>query len=811
MQNNLLKKATPHLVAFAVIMIAIFVYFTPLFNGKVLKQYDVLQWKATYQEIAKFEKESGERTFWTNSIFSGMPSYLIGASYKGNFTNSLLFYMQNIFKHPTDTIFLLFGCFYILLLTFNVNPWLAIGGALAFTFSSFNFINIDAGHVTKGNAIALIPLVMAGIRITLYNNRLLGSAITGLAVSLQLAAGHLQITYYLLFIIIGWFVFELVQAIKNKTLPKLVLDGVFLAIAAAMGVGTNITGLLATEEYGKYSIRGKSELTVTPTGESNEANSSSGLDKDYALSWSNGVAEPFTLMIPNFYGGASNGELSVKSETYNVLKQNNVPNAKEIIKQMPVYWGDQPFTAGPIYYGAIVVFLFVLGMFIIKGTEKWWIFSVAMLSVFLSMGKNFMPLTDIFFNYFPLYNKFRSVTFILCVAQTLFPLLAILTLKEIFSGNVKKEELIKGLKYAGGIVGGLCVFFILIPGMLFDFTGMADAQLPEWIRGALASDRENLLRMDALRSLIFIAAAVAVIWFSTIKKLKTDYAMVLIGLLILVDLWGVDKRYLNDRDFERKKAEAIVEKTQVDEAILQDPDPHYRVYNNTTDFDKDALTAYYHKSLGGYHGAKMRRYQELIEWHLSKQNMEVYNMLNAKYFIVRDTSGTLFGQRNPFANGNAWFVNEIQWVKNADEEIKALTGLKTKEKAVIDERFKDVIGNLQPSYNEDLDTLDFIKLTSYQPNKLEYECNTTGERLAVFSEIFYDKGWNAYLNDQLVPHARVNYVLRAMPIPPGKHKIVFKFEPKVVETGEKIAYASSIALYLSLFAALFLGLRRKEK
>lgn len=810
MQQNGFSKAFPHIAAFVIIMLAIFIYFNPLFSGKVLKQYDVLQWKATYQEIAKFEKESGERTFWTNSIFGGMPTYLIGASYKGNFTNTFLFYMQSVFKHPTDTIFLLFTCFYVLLLTFNVNPWLAIAGSLAFTFSSFNFINIDAGHVTKGNAIALIPLVMAGIRLTLYKNRLLGAAFTGLAVSLQLAAGHLQITYYLLFIIIGWVIYELVQAIKNKTLPKLVLDGVFLLLAAGMAVGTNITGLLATEEYGKYSIRGKSELTKTASGESNDANTGNGLDKDYALSWSNGVAEPFTLLIANFYGGASNGELSQKSKTYETLKQYNVPNAKDVIKQLPIYWGDQPFTAGPIYYGALIVFLFVLGMFVIKGGEKWWIFGVAMLSIFLSMGKNFMPLTDLFFNYFPLYNKFRSVTFILSVAQTLFPLLAILTLKEIFSGNITKAELLKGLKYAGGIVGGLCLLFGLLPGMFFDFTGMADQQLPEWIRGALAQDRESLLRTDAFRSLAFIAGGVAVIWFAFTKKLKQEYAMGLLALLILVDLWGVDKRYLNERDFERKKTEAAIEKTAVDEAILQDTDLHYRVYNNTTDFDKDALTAYYHKSLGGYHGAKMRRYQELIEWHLTKSNMEVYNMLNTKYFIGRDSTG-MFPQRNPFANGNAWFVNNINWVNNADEEIAGLTGLKTKETAVIDVRFKDIVGNLTPGYNEDVDTADAIKLISYQPNKLVYESNTQKAHLVVFSEIYYDKGWNAYIDDTKVDHLRANYVLRAMPLPAGKHTITFKFEPTVVETGERIAYASSIALYLSLVVALLLGFRKQKQ
>jgi hypothetical protein len=452
MKSPFLKKFIPHLIALGVILLVVASYFNPIFSGKVLKQYDVLQWKATYQEIANFEKSSGERTFWTNSIFGGMPSYLIGASYHGNITSDILFAFSDVFKHPADTIILLFVCFYIMLLTFEVNPYLSIVGALAFTFSSFNFINIDAGHITKGNAIAFIPLVLAGIRYAFTKHKLLGAVFTGIAVSFELAAGHLQITYYLIFIILIWMILELIKHIQNGKIGAFFLTGTYLLIAALVGIGTNITGLLTTEEYGKYSIRSKSELTKTASGEANTANSSNGLDKDYAMAWSNGVMEPFTLLMANFYGGSSNGEMSSSSETYQKLKDNGVPDAKKVIKQMPVYWGEQPFTAGPIYYGAIIVFLFVFGMFYLKGNEKWWIFSAAMLSIFLSMGKNFPLLTDLFFNYFPLYNKFRSVTFILCVAQTLFPLLAVLSIKELVQEPIDKARLLKSLKGAVGII-----------------------------------------------------------------------------------------------------------------------------------------------------------------------------------------------------------------------------------------------------------------------------------------------------------------------------------------------------------------------
>lgn len=808
MNQSTFKKALPHLLAFVLIMLVIFAYFTPLFNGKVLKQYDVLQWKATFQEIAEFEKASGERTFWTNSIFGGMPSYLIGATYHGNYTGNILYYISDIFKHPADTIFLLFTCFYILLLAFEVSPWLAMIGSLAFALSSFNFINIDAGHVTKGNAIAFIPLVLAGIQITLHKNKWLGAILTGIAVSFELSAGHVQITYYLIFIILAWMIVELVQAIKNKTLPKFLVAGVLLAVSAAVGIGTNITGLLATEEYGKYSIRGKSELTKTPSGESNAANSSSGLDKDYALAWSNGVVEPFTILVPNFYGGASNGDLGTSSNTYKELSRQGYPNAKEVVKQMPIYWGDQPFTAGPIYYGAIIVFLFVLGMFLVKSSAKWWIFAAAMLSIFLSMGKNFMPLTDLFFNYFPLYNKFRSVTFVLCVAQTMFPFLAILAVKELMDKKTSQADWLKSIKYSFGIVGGICLLFALIPGFFFDFSSENDARmkLPEWLLTTLVADRESLLRADAFRSFVLILLSAAVLWFYQKGKLKTELMLAVLGILVVVDLWGVDKRYLNDKDFEKKKGEAAVPKSPVDEQILADKDPHYRVYNNTTDFDKDALTAYYHKSLGGYHGAKMRRYQELIEWQLVKMNMECYNMLNAKYFILQDSTGNKFAQQNVNANGNAWFVSDVKWVADADEEILSLSNFNSKQTAIVDKRFESELTGFSPSR----DSSASIALTKYQPNKLNYESKSSTDQLAVFSEIYYEKGWNAYIDGNLVPHFRVNYVLRALKVPAGNHSIEFRFEPTVIGTGEKIAYASSWMLYGGLLLVLGLSFYRRK-
>ena len=810
-QQSLLKKLTPHLVALAVIIVVMLAYFSPIMSGKVLKQHDVMQWRASYEEIAKFEKESGERTFWTNSMFSGMPTYLIGASYYYNTSNDVYRLVNKVLGNPLETIFLLYICFYILLLTYGVSPWFAIAGALAFTFSTFNFINIDAGHAGKGNAIALMPLVIAGIKITLGNKKLLGAVLTGIALSLQLAAGHLQITYYLTLIIVVWMITESILAFKNKTVPNLIKTAAFLAVAATLGATSNITNLLVTNEYGKYSIRGTSELTKTTKGESNESNQSSGLDKDYALQWSNGVSEPFTLLIPNFFGGGNAGDPHTHDIMAKEFKAAGMQQPKQLAEGLPAYFGEQPFTAGPVYYGAIICFLFVFGLFVVKGSEKWWILIISTLAIFLSMGKNFMPLTDIFFYNIPLYNKFRSVTFILAIAQTTFPLLALLAIRDTINGAIKTPELKKSLLYSGGIVGGLCLIFALMPGLAAVDAEPIDSQLKQYgypldiIHGA----REKVRQMDALRSFMFIALAFGTIWLFITNKIKQEYLALILGALILVDLWGVDKRYLNDKDYEtRKKTDAVVAKTQADEVILQDKDPHYRVYNTTQRLDQDALTSYYHKSIGGYHGAKMRRYQELIEFQIARNNMEMFNMLNVKYFIVGDSLNNLFPQLNPMANGNAWFINNLVLVDNADAEIDSLTQFNSKQTCFVDKRFTEqLIG-----FEVQQDSTARISLTKYQPNKLVYESYASTPQFAVFSEIYYDKGWNAYVDGNLMPHLRCNYVLRGMQIPSGQHTIEFRFEPAAVATGESITLISSILLYggaLAIAAAAFF--RRKKE
>lgn len=811
MNQSLFKRFLPHLIAVGVIVLVMLAYFSPIMGGKVLKQHDVTQWRASYEEIARFQEKSGERTFWTNSMFSGMPSYLVGPTYHYNATDKILRTVNAVMTSPLDTIFLLYICFYILLIVFEVSPWFAIIGALAFTFSTFNFINIDAGHAGKGNAIALMPLVLAGVKVSLGKHKLAGALLTGLALSMHLAAGHVQISYYLAMMIGVWLLVELIVAVREKTLPNLLKTGGFLLIAVMLGVGTNITNLLVTEEYGKYSIRGPSELSKKADGQVNENVAVNGLDKDYALQWSNGVSEPFTLLIPNFFGGGNVSDPYTQEIMAKTFKNAGLQQSKELAAGLPGYFGEQPFTAGPIYFGAIICFLFVLGLFVVKSPLKWWVLAISALAIMLSMGKNFMTLTDIFFYHVPLYNKFRSVTFMLAIAQTTFPFLALLAIRDIINGVIKKEEIKKSLYYSAAITGGLCLIFAAMPDLASVNAEPIDSQLKQYgyPLDVITEARAKVRQMDALRSFFFIALAFGAIWLFIAGKLKQQYFALVLGLLVLIDLWGVDKRYLNDKDYEkRKKTDAIIPMTRADELILQDKDPHYRVYNTTQRLDQDASTSYYHKSIGGYHGAKMRRYQELIEFQMSQRNMDVFNMLNVKYFIIGDSLNNLYPQQNFEANGNAWFVKEYVIVENANAEIDSLSTFNSKQKAFIDKRFADQLSGLALNG----DTSATIRLTLYQPNKLVYESNTSSPQLAIFSEIYYDKGWNAYIDGQPAPHLRADYVLRGMKVPAGKHTIEFRFEPTTVAKGETITLVSSIALYggvLALLAAVLLK-RRKE-
>ncbi len=648
-----------------------------------------------------------------------------------------------------------------------------------------------------------------------------GAIVVMLFLALQLIVNHLQITYYTLLLAGIYFIFEFINTIKEKTYKKFIQATAALAIAAIIAVSTNFSQILTVYDYGKDSIRGKSELS------DNQHNKTSGLDKDYATAWSYGKLETFNLLIPNLMGGSSTGELSKNSNTYDVLKRYGVQGADQIIKQMPLYWGPQPFTSGPVYIGAIVIFLFILGMFIYKENIKWWLFTATLLSILLAWGKNFMPLTNLFLDYFPMYNKFRTVSMILVIAEFSMPLLAFLTLKELIEGKIDKKELFKALKWSLGIIGGI-ILFLMLPGVL-SFKSPTDAQVfegwPQDLISALIKDRKAMFYRDAFRSIFFITASAGLIWAFSKNILKEKFLLIGLGVLILFDLAGVDKRYLNDDDFvPASKVKQIFVPTTADNFILQDKEPDFRVLNLTVSTFNDASTSYYHKSIGGYNAAKLRRYQDLIDNLLQQEigllaatlqqqnitNEQLFNtlaqlrglnMLNTKYIIVNPQAQPIL---NPYRLGNAWFVDNVQIVKNADEEIAAVKKFNPATTAVVDERFKD---NL---FDFTKDTTATIRLTEYRPNYVSYQTSAQSDQLAVFSEIYYAKGWQAYIDGEPAPHFRVDYVLRAMRIPAGNHKVEFKFDPKIWHIGDTISLIGSIVMLLLLIAAIILFVKKRK-
>lgn len=803
------KQLLPYLLAILIFATLSIAYFSPLLEGKKLSQSDIAHWKGMSKEIVDYRAKTGEEALWTNSMFGGMPAYQISVVYKGNILKHLDRLLQFYLPQPAGYVFLYMFGFFILLLVLKVDKWLAIGGAIAFAFSSYLFIILEAGHNSKAHAIGYMAPVLAGIILTYRGKYLIGGIFAAIALSLQLATNHLQITYYLMIAALIYVVSDFIIHLKEKKLKNFMLASAVMIIASIFAVLTNSTNLWTTYAYGKETIRGKTELT------SEKENRTSGLDKDYATGWSYGKMESFTFLIPGFNGGASNGSLSEKSDTYNALINNGIDRnqAKKVIANLPTYWGPQPGVGGPIYLGAIIIFLFVLSLFITDGKQKYWIFAATILSIMLAWGKNFQPLTDFFLHYVPGYNKFRAVSMTLVIAEFLVPLLALIGLNKLFNTENNQQKLTKAIYYSVGITAGISLFFALSGSSIFDFISSSDEQyknvFPEWMIESIRSDRANLLRADSFRAFLLIVVTGGLLWAFIQKKIKANIVIPAILVLVLVDLWSVNKRYVNNDDFVRKSQEEYpFQPSAADQLILKDTDPNFRVFNQTVSPFNDASTSYFHKSIGGYHGAKLRRYQEIIDHHLSKGNMNVYNMLNTKYFIVPDQQGgDPVTQINMQAMGNAWFVNTARKVNNADEEINALTDLVINETAVYDKRFEDLVKD----HSFTKDSLSEITLTSYAPNHLKYSTKTTREQLAVFSEIYYADGWNAYIDGKSAPYFRANYILRAMFVPAGNHTIEFKFEPTEYRTGEMISYTSSITLILLALGAIVFTYFRRPK
>ena len=798
------SQIKPHVIIVLLFVLVSFAYFTPLLEGKRIDGHDVKTWIGMSKEISDYRESTGEEALWTNSLFSGMPAYQISVKYSSNLVRYIDKIISLGFPRPANLLFLYLLGFYLLLISLNIDYRIAAIGAFAYAFSSYFFIIIQAGHMTKAHAIAYLPMVVAAVLYTYRGKMLLGGVLTALAVALQIFSNHYQITYYLLLVLIIIGFSQLYKDFKSDNLASFFKRSGILILAAILAAGTSFTRLKTTLDYGKETTRGKSELT------NNLDNKTQGLDKDYATQWSYGVAESMTLLIPNFYGGSSaNSVLSIEdSETLDFLrkfKNKKLANSLAQFKSSS-YWGEQPIVSGPTYLGAIVIFLFVLGILLVNNRLRSWVLLATIMSLMLAWGKNFMPLTEFFLDYFPAYNKFRAVSMILIIAEFTVPLLAFVALNKFLTNDSNKRESI--LKNAFYITGGVTLLFALAPSIFLDFLSEKDisplaagVNTPNGFLDSLALDRSSLLVADAWRSFAFILIAFLALLMFVKQKLKKQYVIILLGVFIVSDMWNVNKRYLNDESFVRKnKMKVPYKPTQADNFILQDKDPNFRVFNQSVSTFNDASTSYFHKSIGGYHGAKLKRYQELIEFHISKGNMNVLNMLNTKYFISQD--GRV--QQNPSALGNAWFIANPIIVKNADEEIAALSDFTPNEMVIIDQRFASFVED--SNYNIDGSSID---LDIYKPNYLKYTSQTQFPALAVFSEIYYKDGWNVYVDGEKSDYFRANYVLRAMQVPAGNHTIEFKFEPKVYKIGEGISLASSVILILLLVFVSFKELKQE--
>lgn len=814
--KKILTPALPHLIAILLFAVISFAFFFPVLEGKVLKANDSMVSTINSKEIRDYREKSGEEPLWTNSIFSGMPAYLISTYFPGN----LMKHADNILrglKMPVSVLLLSMAGFYLMMLLFGAKPWLAASGAIAWGFSSFFFQILAAGHNTQAIALAYMPPVVGGIWYAYRKDAVKGALLTAFMLALEILANHPQITYYAFICVLIFIIVEFVYSLKEKSFKKFLKTSLILLIPVIIALGINYGNLNTIREYGKYSIRGKSDL------KSDASTVSAGLDRDYIVSWSYGIDETMNLLIPNFKGGSSR-PFDRDSETVRALRQNN---AAEASNQIMKYWGTQPMTEGPHYMGAIVIFLFVLGLALLKEREKWWLLAATILSIVLSWGKNFMPFTDFFIDFFPGYNKFRAVTMTLVIAQFTIPLMGFLALRRYYYGMMSGKELLKGLKIAGSITGGILLLVLVIPGIAGSFLNSYETDYPSWLTSALVSDRKELLRTDAFRSMLFVAGGAAALLAFASGKMKREYSIIIITLLIFIDLWSAGKRYLGADRFERPSAiNKEFTPSPADEIILRDKTYHRVLNLSVSTFNDNSPTSWFHKSIGGYHGAKLKRYQELIDSVISREmtviassfdgattvdevmpafdKTAVLNMLNAKYLIYNSDAPPLV---NPRALGNAWFASGPVMVDNANMELAAVKNFDPSAEAVIDAYFGDQIK--QGSYP--VSPGDTISLVSYQPNELVYRYTANSEKLAVFSEIYYPAGWECYIDGKESSYFRTNYILRGMILPPGTHEIKFSFRPSSYYSGNRVSLASSVLLFILAAAYFSFSFLKKSK
>ena len=825
---NAIKRLLPDIIVIAFFAVISFVYFCPaVTEGRILSQHDSVAGIGAGQEQSEYHKRTGKMTRWTNATFSGMPTYQVAPSYESTNLLSKIAELYHLYL-PTYVwyVFVMLLGFYILLRAFNFKVWMSALGAIIWAFSSYFFIIIAAGHIWKLMTLAYIPPTIAGMVLIFRKKYLLGGLLTALFVALQINSNHIQMSYYFLIVMLAMYIAYGIMARKQQEMSHFLKATGVLALAGILGICINLSNLYHTYEYSKESMRGKSELV-----KENSANqTNSGLERDYITQWSYGIGETFTLLVPNTKGGAS---VPLAMNEKAMEKAN--PMYMNIYRQIGQYWGEQPGTSGPVYVGAFVMFLFVLGLFIVKGPMKWALLVATILSILLSWGKNFMGFTDFFIDYIPMYSKFRTVSSILVVAEFTIPLLAMLALKEWVERPQLLKENRKEILISLGLTGGLALLFALAPKLFFSsyvssmemhaLQGIPADQLVPLLAN-LEEVRMSMFTSDAWRSVLVILIGITLLWMYSAGKLKQNVLVGALIVLCLVDMWDVNKRYLYDGQFvEKQEQTRTFEPTETDKIILQDKDLNYRVLNLASNTFNENNTSYWHKSIGGYHAAKLRRYQEMIEEHISTEmnslfkevaeaggdmdsldasKFPVLNMLNARYFIFPLEGGQTVPLRNPFALGNAWFVDEVQYVNNANEEIEAIHGIDPLHQIVVDKRFESVV---QPS--SVADSTCSITLTAYEPNDLKYEVNSSKGGTVVFSEIYYP-GWQAYIDGEKVEHGRANYILRAMNVPAGQHVVEFKFDPDTLHATETIAYIAFALLAIAAVVIVILEVKKRK-
>ncbi len=791
--KSIWKQAWPHLVAIAAFVLLCVVYFAPeFFENKQLPQGDVTSSLGMGQDSRAYYEQSGEYAHWSNAMFGGMPhNYAFTEPSKSVFSKIADVFYVGLPKHTAGPLFLYLLGFYIFMLCVGCSPWLSIVGAIAFAFASYNIVIIDAGHINKCLVIATMPAVLGGVMLCYRKKYVAGIIVTLIALGLDVCWSHQQISYYLLIMIIGLVIAYMIAAIYSKTIKDFCIASAILLGVALMAIVPAADKLIPTMDYSKETMRGGAVLHGAADSEAGK----SGLNRDYAFMWSYGVEETMTLLIPNFYGGSSNYPLGDKSETYKTIKKYaGSSQAKQFVKSVPTYWGDQPFTSGPVYAGAIICFLFILGLLVVPQKERWWLLVAAVIGVVLSWGRNFPSLNNWLFDHLPLYNKFRTPSMALVMTTTAMAIMGMLALKEVIDRKVS----LKQIGIAGGITAGLCLIYAIFPSLAGSFRGSVDAQMPDWLVNAIIADRQHMLTADAWRSIAFIVLAfVAIVAYVKTEKFKSSILIAIIGVLTLIDLWAVDKHFLNDDHFIPKKQQ-VWTPSEADKQIMADTDPDYRVLNLASNTFNESKTSYYHKSIGGYSPAKLRRYQDIIDYYFSgRLNMNVLNMLNTRYVITQQGV-----QVNPTAFGNAWFVKNVSWVNTPNEEIEAIGTADLHAEAFMDTCWRSMVkGEVAMTKPAS------IELTNYaNPGNLFYESESAENGLAVFSEVYY-KTWRAFIDGEEVPILRANYILRAIEIPAGKHQIEFRCKDELLQKTQIVSIVASALIVLVI--ALLLVFRKK--